>query len=506
MKIALILILFISSFSFGQKLKFKVAGQKDTTVFLVKYYGKGMFYADTAEIKNGVVEFDGSLQKAGVLALFLPQQKYFDFVYNNEDVIMETSGPDFISSMKIKKSEENVIFYDYMKFLTSKKADANKLSDERSKLGKTTPEYKDLTEKLEAVSKEVLTYQKNLIATHSTKFVSKIVKMGMDVEIPKAPVDANGKQIDSLFSYHYFRDHFFDNIDLKDDRTVNTPVFHSKFEMYFGKNMMVQHWDTIIKYAFDFCDKLDPTTKTFEYCVSYLTSTYEKSNIMGMDKVFVMMADRYYCSKNKDGKSPAHWVAEKKLGELCEKVEVQKNLVMGVKPPNICLRDTSDLNWIDVNSIKAEYTILYFWDPECGHCKKTTPKLQELYLKKFKDRNVEVYAVSKAMGEDYGKWKKFIIENKLTFINVGLTESLFKAALEDARKFVPKYTNIESLNFQTTYDIYSTPRVFVLDKDKKIIAKQLSISQLEDLIDRLKNKKDLQKIFLPDPEEEEHMK
>ena len=505
MKILFLLTLLLSTFSYGQKMKFKVIGQKDTTVFLVKYYGKGLFYADTAEIKGGLVEFDAARQIPGIFALLLPQQKYFEFIYNNEDVQLETTGPDFVNAMKVKKSEENKVFIDYLKFLNVKRAEANKISDERAKLKKEDPAFKELTVKMDAISKEVLAYQTNLIAVNASKFVSKVVKMGMEITIPDAPKDANGKQIDSLFAYHYYRDHYFDNIDLNDGRVVNTPLFHTKLETYFGKTMMVQHWDSIIKYAFILCDRIDPKTKTFEYCVSWITSTYEKSNIMGMDKVFVMMGDRYYCTTNPQGKSPAHWVPEEKLKALCEKVNVQKNLVMGAKPPNISLRDTSDVKWIDVYGLKSDYTILYFWDPECGHCKKTTPKLQELYVKKFKDRNIEVYAISKAIGEDFGKWKKFIIENKLTFINVGVTESLFKAAMEDARQFVPKYTNIESLNYQTTFDIFSTPRVFVLDKDKKIIAKQLSISQLEDLLDKLQNQKNAVKLFPPDPEEDEQM-
>jgi hypothetical protein len=68
-----------------------------------------------------------------------------------------------------------------------------------------------------------------------------------------------------------------------------------------------------------------------------------------------------------------------------------------------------------------------------------------------------------------------------------------------------KPTTLQSLNYQQTYDIYSTPKVFVLDKDKKIIAKNLSISQLEDLLDRLQNKSELPKLFPPDPEEDKHM-
>ena len=91
----------------------------------------------------------------------------------------------------------------------------------------------------------------------------------------------------------------------------------------------------------------------------------------------------------------------------------------------------------------------------------------------------------------------------MQFINVAVTNALYKAALEDARMFVPKYTTIESLNYQQTYDIFSTPKVFVLDKDKKIIAKSLTISQLEDMLDRLQGVKNAEKLFPPEDEVED---
>lgn len=242
----------------------------------------------------------------------------------------------------------------------------------------------------------------------------------------------------------------------------------------------------------------------FKYAVIHITSTFEKSKIMGMDKVFVKMGERYYCSKNTEGKSPAYWMAEDKLKDLCEKVTTNKVLVQGVRPPNISLRDTSDVNWKDFYSIKADYTILYFWESDCGHCKKSTPKLQKLYAEKLKARNVEIFAVSKAIDEDFEKWKKFIKDHKLTFINVALTNTLFRAAQEDARQFIPKYTTIEALNYSDTYDVMSTPRIFILDKDKKIIGKGLSVAQLEDFMDRIQGFKDAPKIIEPDPEDVNH--
>lgn len=496
-----LVILFFLSLAFlghSQKLKFKVTGQKDTTVFLIKYYGKNLLYADTAEMKNGIVEFDGKKQKPGILGLLMPQQKYFEFIYNNEEINIETAKPDFIPSMKIKKSVENTIFIDYVKFINEERKTVMDLSDKRSKMDKNSPEYKDLGTQIDQISQKIADYQTNLIATHQDKLVSKIVKMTLDITIPEAPKDANGKAIDSMFAYHYFRSHYFDNVDLTDDRLVNTPVFHNKLEFYFGEKMLIQQPDTIIKYAYEFVDRLDPKSEMFKYAVVYITSTFEKSKIIGMDKVFTYMALKYYCSKNAAGKSPAFWMTDDKLKELCDKAETSKNLVFGVRPPNISLRDTTDVTWRDFYSLKSDYTILYFWDPDCGHCKKTTPKLQKLYAEKLKARNIEVFAVSKAIGEDFDHWKKFIKDNKLTFINVGLTDKLYNEALEDARKFIPKYTTLEALNFHETYDIFSTPQIYVLDKDKKIISKKLSISQLEDFLDHSQGIKDPVKIIPED--------
>lgn len=503
-RILILTFLALTTVGFSQKIKLKVAGQKDTTVFLIKYYGKNLLYADTAEMKNGIVEFNGAKQKPGIVGLLLPGQKYFEFIYNNEEVQLETQGPDFVNNMKVKKSAENMVFMDYIKFINSERQKANQLTSKREAFKKGDAEYKAISAEIDSISKKVVAYQNNLITTHSTKFVAKVVKMSMDVKIPEAPRKADGTLIDSNFAYHYFRDHYFDNIDLTDDRLVNTSVFHNKLDYFFSQNMLLQHPDTIVKYAYLFCDRLNQKSEMFKYAVIHITSTFEKSKIMGMDKVFVKMGERYYCSKNSEGKSPAYWMAEDKLKDLCEKVTTNKVLVQGVVPPNISLRDTTDVNWKDFYSIKADYTILYFWESDCGHCKKSTPKLQKLYAEKLKARNVEIFAVSKAIDDDFEKWKKFIRDHKLTFINVALTNSLFRAAQEDARQFIPKYTTLQALNYSETYDVTSTPRVFILDKDKKIIGKGLSVAQLEDFMDRIQGFKDAPKIIEQDPEDANH--
>jgi len=508
--VLLFLALFFISSLQAQKLSFKIDNQKDTTVHLIKYFGKKLYYADTAELKKGKVEFDGSKQIPGILGVLLPGQKYFEFIFNNEDISIETSLPDMVGSMKVLKSAENKVFIPYIRFISSQKKKVNQMGAERAKLDKEEPRYNTLTKSMEIINKKVKKYQDDLIEEHKSKLVSKIVKMSMDVDIPESPKDANGNIIDSSFSFRYYRDHYWDNVDLTNDALVNNPVFHNKLEYYFGQNMMIQHWDTVLYYAFPFCDELKPKSKMFEYCVGWITSSYGKSKIMGMDKVYMEMLNRYYCTENAEGESPAFWVTEDKFEDLCDNLKNKLRLTVGSVPPNLILRDTTDANWRDYYSLKSEYTILYFWDPDCGHCKKTTPKLETLYQEKFKDRNVEIFSVGKAIGEDFEKWKKFIHDNKLSYINVAVTDNLYKEA-QDTTEGQPKLMNVlrsttlESLNYQNTFDIFSTPKVFVLDKDKKIIAKSISISQLEDLIDRLQEKENLPKLFPPDPEEDAQM-
>ena len=507
-------LLFISMFFVfslnAQKLSFKIENQKDTTVHLIKYFGKKLYYADTAEMKNGRVEFDGKKQVPGILGVLLPGQKYFEFIYNNEDITLETSLPDMVDSMKVIKSDENKIFIPYIRFIGNNKSEANQLGKQRSALSKEDPNYKKLTSKIENINKKVKDYQDNIVEGQQGRLVSKIVKMSMDVIVPDSPKDENGNMIDSNFTFKYYRGHYWDNVDLTDDALVNNPVFHNKLEYFFGDRMMVQHWDSIIAYAFPFCDQLNPDTKMFEYCVGWITSTFGKSKIMGMDKVYLEMINRYYCTKNSKGESPAFWVSDDKFTDLCDNLSNKLRLTVGSIPPNLILQDTTDNHWQDFYSLPSEYTVLYFWDPECGHCKKTTPKLETLYQEKFKARNVEIYSVGKAVGDDFGKWKKFIRDNDLTFINVAVTDRIYKEA-QDSTQGQPRLmnllrtTNLESLNYQGTYDIFSTPKVFLLDKDKKIIAKSISISQLEEMIDRLQGKENLPKLFPPDPEEDAQM-
>ena len=485
----------------AQKLEFKINGLKDTTIHMAKYIGPKLYYADTAYSKNGVVTFDGSKHPRGLYAIITPGTRYFEFIIDKEDVLMEVGSlTNMVGTMDVKKSTNNKVFYEYILFMTDNKKKGNELNAEYEKADEKRKE--EIKTEMKDIGQKIKDEQLRIWKENKDTFIGMMVLMSMEPTFVDPPKDKDGNITDSNYVYNHYIQHYWDNIPLSDPSVVRTPVYHNKLDKFFSEQGLLQIPDTLTKWAkwmIDQMDYKDEENKVFQYTVHHITQKYEASNIMGLDRVFVFMADNYYCGEN----NKAWWMEEENTKKLCERAAKIRNTMINEKAPMLILTDTTEKNWINLYGVDAKYTILYFWDPNCGHCKKTTPKLQTLYDKKFKERNVEIFAVGKATGEDFEAWKEYIVENKLTFTNVGLTKNIYNQALEDPRPLL-QHTTIQSLNYTDTYDIYSTPRIFILDENKVIKFKQLSIGQLEEIIDKLTGHEDDPKLFpKEDPENSE---
>jgi thiol-disulfide isomerase/thioredoxin len=121
--------------------------------------------------------------------------------------------------------------------------------------------------------------------------------------------------------------------------------------------------------------------------------------------------------------------------------------------------------------VDADYTVIYIWDPDCGHCKKENPKVVE-FNERFLDKGVKVFAVGNPYENE--EWIEYLREHPEMGNLINVSDS-------------PKHPDY----FRTYYDVHSTPVTLLLDKDKKIIAKKVGIEQLEQILEREmeKNKK-----------------
>lgn len=433
------------------RINIKVKNLRDSSAVLGHYYGNNQYVPkDTAKAdKNGNLLFTGDKPlPGGVYLLVLPGSKYVEVLIGESQFSMEFDTADVIKSMLVNGSKENQVFYDFQKFMGLKTEDALKVKD---LVKSSNPDTAAMAKaRIMELEKEIKAYRENLFTTQPNLFAVKVLKSALDPEVPEPPLLPNGAK-DSVFAYRYYKKHFFDNIDLSDDRMIRTPVFHGKLERYL-KNLVVQVPDSINRDV----DALIAKTKSpelFKYMVWYVTNTYENSQIMGMDAVFVHMAKTYYLS----GK--ATWVDSSVVAKIRDRVKILDPILLGKVAPNMFLTDSLG-KLIPLYNIKAKYTILYFWDPDCGHCQKVTPDLGEFYNKN-KDKGIEVYAASIIRDSIKVKqWKKYIREKKLKFINV--------------------WDSYVQTDFKNLYDIYSTPVIYLLDDKKKIIAKRIGVEQLPD--------------------------
>lgn len=453
----------------GYNIKITVKGVKEgATCILANYYGDKQYIKDSAIVNaKGELIFKGKEKfPEGIYLLVPPNKKYFDFVMDAEqNFSLETDTTDLIKNMKVKGSEENKFFYDYQSFMSSKQKQIEPLQVLYKKTKNNKDSSKLLQDKIAAIDKEVKDYKLTFIKSNPKSFVSKLFKAMEEPEIPEAPILANGVK-DSTFAYRYYKSHFFDNLDFSDERLLRTPIFHNKIKQYMDK-LTPQTPDSINVSTDYLIGKAQANKEVFKYVVYWLTYTYESSNIMGMDAVFVHLVEKYYVTKQ------AFWVDSTQLFKITNRAYTLKPLLLGKNAPSINMMDTIGKPF-SLYDVKSKYTVLVFWDHGCGHCKKEVPKLAELYHKSLKAKGVAVYAIETEDKPD--DWKKFIIENKLDWINVHQPDQYQRAVTKKI------------------YDIYSTPVIYLLDEKKIIKAKRIDVEQLENFIDmlekeRLRNKK-----------------
>jgi thiol-disulfide isomerase/thioredoxin len=215
-------------------------------------------------------------------------------------------------------------------------------------------------------------------------------------------------------------------------------------------------------------EKSRANKEVFQYVVSYVTSTYERSKIMGMDAVFVHMVEKYYITGECD------WVKEKQLKKIIERANRISPNMIGKKPPNLVFKDTFNQNH-SLYHLQAKYTLLFFYDPDCGHCKKETPKVKAVCDSLVSAGiDIKVFAVNTEF--DIEKWKEFIKKSDIgNWINVGDIQ------------FDKEGNPVATSNWREQYDIHSTPVIYLLNKDKEIIAKRINDKQIVKIIEREEN-------------------
>lgn len=436
------------------KIELKIKGIEDSVLYLANYYGDKTILVDTAvrKGKNNYL-FEGKKRLDGGIYIVVGEKKntVFEFLISDSQYLKFDSDMDnLIEKMEVKGSNENSLFFDYLAYSNIQFKQLKKYQQRIKNLNPNHDSIPIINKKIEELNSDIVEYKEAIIEAYPNTFISHFF---LAMKSPENANQSNTTKEDSIQAFRNYKKHYWDYINFDDDRLIRTPVFHNKLDYYF-KAVAHPAPDSLINEIDDFLNRLNEKSELYEHSLWYLTLKFDQTNRMGYDAILVHFAENYYAK----GKAP--WLNVGVLKNIMDEARKRSNSLIGKQGPNLVMQDLN-LKPISMYSIEKNYTILYFWDPKCGHCKEETPKLIEFYKQNTEKLDLEVFAI--CADTNMQAMRTYITEHKLDWINVNGPRS---------------YTQ----NFHELYNVYTTPFIFVLDKNKTIIAKQIKSDQLLDFI------------------------
>ncbi|HNW97926.1 MAG TPA: thioredoxin-like domain-containing protein [Bacteroidales bacterium] len=431
-----------------------VNGCKAEKIYLSKIYGKQVIKTDSSVIGNDC-RFSFILPEyIGVVRLSANDSNFIDVIINHENVCITFPSVQFNTDVDFSSSPENIIYYQFLKQVKVIEDSADILIKLGQKLYDENPSAN--ASKLNDIMKNInrLKTKRNEIALtaidkNKDMYASKLIKAYIvpDYSAYKKNKDAAVYPSEAAF----LKEHYFDYTDFSDSTLLNSDIFYKKCGEYFDYFASPPSVDSYNKCIDFILVRAQSNKKVYEYIINTLLSSFEHTQ---WEDVMLHIAEKYNetstCSDAELSK------------ELNKTSAIINSLKKGHKAYSIVANDLSGKNYI-LDSLKSKYILVMFWASWCDFCEDAMPELKAIY-NKYNTKGLEIFAVS--CDSVNAEWQKASAKYGITWINTC-----------DLKGF--KSENIKN------YYVWQTPAFYLLDKDKKIISKPITVSKLKEDLGKL---------------------
>ncbi len=469
-KLLLIPVLLLTGFVFAQngyEIKVTLKPFKNEYIYLGHYSGKQYPVVDSVKLNDkseGVFKGNKELGGGIYLIVYPTKDRFIEVLIDKKQrfsVIADTTDP---LAKKFIGSPDNDLFIGYQKFMAIK-GKAMDQGNKALKAGQTPKDSASITETLQKTSEEVSAYRKQFITKNPDNILSLLMHLMEEPKVPPAEKHPGGKY-DSTFAYRYFKSHYWDGINFWDDRVTRTPasLFDERLDKYYN-TLVYQQPDSVIKEIDWMLGYASASQEMTRYLLVKFVNRYLNMKYMWEDAVFVHLFQKYFSSKEYDWLTPS---GKKMITERAYNLMAN---IMGNPAENISLPDTSG-KIQTLYAAQSPFTIVCFWDPTCGHCRELVPILDSMYQAKWKKAGVKIFAVAKETDGSKKDWLDMIHKHQLNdWTNVYYSKEEEKRRVDAG---IPGYSQL--------YDAQIVPAVYLLDKDKRIIAKKLTWQQTDEIL------------------------
>lgn len=447
-------ILFISSVINAQhSIKGTMSSKIDSDwVILYRIEGTKQVFVGNTTIRTDSMAFNGKKKAVGRFEFTLnPQAKpgayrinyrtegegFLDFFYNKENVSFRFNPEYPEQSVVFSKSAENKLYREYIAAISKAQGKLDSIQISAFQNPKV-----DLKISYKKAYNRVNTLQNKYVELSKNKYIAPIVKIN---------ARNNAAEILTSIDAYLFniKNTFFDKLDFSNKTLLNSSFITDKIVSYVF----------FINYSDDSKTQQKLYKESIETVLSKIKSLPYKKDIV---EFLVVQFEAY---KNLE---IIDYLFENYYDKLPETLQNQKFKLektalfaseIGRIAPNFSWKENGKtLKLSTLND--AEKYVLVFWSTSCSHCMREIPQLYS-YLKNKK--NIKVIAFS--LENDAFVWENYSKTNLFGWHNV---LGLNKWQNETAK----------------TYQVFSTPSYFVLDKNKKIIAKPDDIEEVKDYFNK----------------------
>ncbi len=438
---------------------FEVEGYNSDTLLLAYYYADKVLITDTlySEGDNKFNYKSDSLLPYGMYLAVSPSGDYFYqlLIDGDDQEFYVNINSERERPILFKGSDENLMFYEYMHFLTVSRGEIAKLDQALSTTDSTMISITDQLQKDKMnVNKLVEDRQEEILTGHPNSVTSLLLKSNIPFEFPEFTGTPEELEIKK---YRYYKDRYFDQLDMTHPAILRTPVLDQRISYYID-NLTPNTPDSIIESIDVILGSLEDNDDAFQYYLSNFLNDYGNSKYIGMDAVYVHLALEYY------DKGKATWVEEENLKEIVGNAKKIKPTLIGKDAPDFTVKSQDGTEYT-LESFNKDFTILMFWKPDCSHCTKAMPHMID-FAEKYKDQSVDILTICTKTGKDYGScWEGVEEKNMGILLNTG-------DEFHRSRIFSKYYVN-------------STPSIYIIDKEKKIKLKKVPAENLDAVMQQL---------------------
>lgn len=414
-------------------------------ILLASYYGDRFTLLDSTTSGTGSFYFVlGEDTPPGIFRIIYAQDldsvrnqnRFVEFIFNHENINLVISSSETGPVPYFDNSLENRVYHEFMDFELTYEAEV------MAAYGQLYPSWDgadtDVVDRYDELQRGREVFMDSISGLYPDLYAVRLMNAFRAPFIPGEI--AHVERIDTLKAC------FFDRAPIDDPALLYAPVYSFKLidylSLYKDLNLTGEEQEMAFIEAVDrIMVKVAQEEQLRAFVVGYLLEGFE---MLDMEQVQLHLADNYLDE-----------TCETDLMELVKsRMEGYRKMVPGKSAPDIIIRDVKGIT-CQLSELDHPYVLVLFWASTCEHCRDMLPALRDWYLN---ENTFDLEVLSISIDSSEANFSELIGQLDLPWINARDPQGWQGKAPSD-------------------YHVYATPTLYLLDRERSIVARPSSFRQ-----------------------------